>query len=93
MIWERFGQYFVEISGIGLIIQICGYAICRLAHQTNLKICDSGMISINCGFAICGFSKKGCLPTCGVQHRVYKKTSFFGEKQVKAAATAPQEQC
>jgi hypothetical protein len=44
----RVVQYFLEICG--LIMQICGFAICRLTHLRNSQICDSGMSRRICGF-------------------------------------------
>jgi hypothetical protein len=31
-------------------MQICGHAICGVAHLRNLRIFDSGMSPRNCGF-------------------------------------------
>jgi hypothetical protein len=43
---------FVEICGI--IMKICGFVICELAHLRYLRIFDSR----RSGFAICGLLKK-----------------------------------
>jgi hypothetical protein len=48
--------------------KFCGFAICRLTHLRNLRICDCGMsprifeVTI-CGVAICGLTKKIGVPT------------------------------
>ncbi len=55
-IWDRVVQFLAEICGFsicGWIIQICGIASCRLAHQRNLGICDIGIIPRIYEFAIC----------------------------------------
>jgi hypothetical protein len=46
-----------------LFIQICGFAIRRLANLRNLRICDSGMRVRIGEIAICGIQEKFvCLP-------------------------------
>ncbi len=47
----------------GLIIKICGFAICGLAHKTNLRICNSGMSNKIYGLAICGLLQNVSMST------------------------------
>jgi hypothetical protein len=41
----------------------CEFAICGLALQRNLRICDSGMSPRIWGFEICGLKRNICVPT------------------------------
>ncbi len=49
LFWDRVVQNFVEI---------CGLAICGLAHLRDLRICNGGMSPWIFGIAICGLKKK-----------------------------------
>ncbi len=49
LIWDRVVEYFLEGFTIcGLIIKICGFAICVLAHLRNLLICDLRILKKIC---------------------------------------------
>jgi hypothetical protein len=65
LFWDRVVQSIVEIFGFaicGLIMKICRFAFCGLAHLSNLQICDSGMSLRICAFAICEPLKKFACP-------------------------------
>ncbi len=56
-------RIFVDLWFADYSLQICGFAICGLAHLRNLRIFDFGMGPRICRFAICRETKIICVPT------------------------------
>ncbi len=81
-------QYFVEIlryAICGIIIKICGFAICGPAHLRNLQICNSRMSPKIWGFVICdlrfaNFKKVSLFPCMSLKNLNLRMFGKYLEK-------------